>query len=50
MTELEYKVINKFVEDGTIKFFGRFVDDTLVLIKSKDTGFVHETLRNFGKS
>ena len=33
MAELEQKSIRKFVEDGTVKFYGRFVDDALVIIK-----------------
>ena len=33
MTELEEKVIKKFVDDGTVKFYGRHVDDTLSVIK-----------------
>lgn len=33
MTELEIQVISKLVSDNTIKFYIRYVDDTLVLIK-----------------
>ena len=36
--------------DGTIKFYGCFVDDTLVFIKPKEIGCVHQTLNNFDKS
>ena len=42
MTELEEKVIKKFVDDGTVKFYGRHVDDTLSVIKPKDTGRIHK--------
>ena len=36
MTELEEKVIRKFVEDGIIKLYGLYVDDTILVIKPKD--------------
>ena len=29
MTELEQKSIQKFVEDGTVRFYGCFVDDKI---------------------
>ena len=32
MVELEAKVIRPLIDDGTIKFYTRFVDDTLLLI------------------
>ena len=32
MTELENAVIKPLVDDGKIKFYGRYVDNTLVLI------------------
>lgn len=44
MTGLEEKLIKKFAEDGTIKFYGHFLDDTLVAIKSKDTVRVDQAL------
>ena len=47
MTELEQKSIRKFVEDGTIKFYGRFVDYTLVVIKPKDILHVYQAVNNF---
>ena len=50
MTELEKKVIKKFVDDGTIKFYGRYVDDALLVIKPKDTGRIHQALNKFGKN
>ena len=50
MTELEEKVIRKFVEDGIIKFYGRYVDDTILVIKPKDTGRVHLALNKFDKN
>ena len=50
MTELEEKVIRKFVEDGIIKFYGRYVDDTILVIKPKDIGRVHLALNKFDKN
>ena len=47
MTELEEKVIKKFVDDGTIKFYGRYVDDTLLVIKPKGIGHTHQALNKF---
>ena len=34
MTELEKHVVTKLFDDGIIKFYIRFVDDTLVLAKN----------------
>ena len=50
MTELEEKVIRKFVKDGVIKFYGRYVDDTILVIKPKDIGRVHLALNKFDKN
>ena len=49
MTELEEKVFKKFVDDGTIKFYGRYVDDTLLVMKPKDIGSIHQVLNKFEK-
>ena len=38
MTELEEKSIRKFVEDSTIKSYGYFVNDTLLVSKPKVIG------------
>ena len=35
MTELERKVIKQFIDDKTLMFYGRYVDDTLVVINLK---------------
>ena len=50
MTELEQKVIKTFVDDGTIIFYGRYVDDSLLVIKPKDIGRIHHTLNKFHKN
>ena len=45
MTELEKSVIQQFIE--VIKFYSRYVDDTLVLIKEEHVNVVHEALNRF---
>ena len=45
MTEFEEKVIQKFVDDHTIKFCGCYVDDTLLIMKPKDIGSIHQLLK-----
>uniref|UniRef100_A0A7M5XL39 Reverse transcriptase domain-containing protein n=1 Tax=Clytia hemisphaerica TaxID=252671 RepID=A0A7M5XL39_9CNID len=50
MTELEQKVITKLINDGTIKFYGRYVDDTLLVIKSSDLTKIHELMNAFDKN
>ena len=47
MTELEKSVVDKLVEDGTIKFYTRFVDDTLVLAKPCDFDRIQFKLNSF---
>ena len=49
MTELEQKVIKMFVDDGTIIFYERYVDDSLLVIKPKDIR-IHHTLNKFYKN
>ena len=36
MTELERLVVDKLIKDGLIKFYIRYVDDTLVLAKTEN--------------
>ena len=36
MTDLEEKVIKPLINDNTIKFYARYVDDTLLVIKRED--------------
>ena len=36
MVEFEAKVIRPLIDDGTIKFYTRFVDDTLLLLRQDD--------------
>jgi hypothetical protein len=44
MTELEKRVLPKLIAEGAIKFYIRYVDDTLVLIKEDK---VNEVLKRF---
>ena len=49
-TELERTVIEKLINDGTIKFYSRYVDDTLVLLKPEDIDRVHVALNCFDEN
>ena len=40
MTECEKVIVNKLIEDDIIKFYIRYVDDTLLVIKSADIPYV----------
>ena len=35
MTEVEKTIIKKFLDDRMLLFYGRYVDDTLVVIKTR---------------
>ena len=45
MTELEEQIIKPLLWNGTLKFYGRHLDDTLVLIKSDDIDKVLKQLK-----
>ena len=47
MTEVENVVIRPLIEQGLIKFYSRYVDDTLLLVKKTGLMFIHERLNNF---
>ena len=44
MTELKNKVIKPFMNDGGIKFYCRYVNDTLLVVKPQDVHRIHELL------
>ena len=46
MTELEHGVVDNLIQDGTIKFYARYVDDTLLLVKPEQ---VDEILAKFNR-
>ena len=50
MTELEQKVIKQFIDDKTLMFYGRYVDDTLAFIKPEDLNCIHNVLNNFDRN
>ena len=50
MVELEAKVIRPLIGDGSIKFYTRFVDDTLLLLRQEDIERVKTELERFYKN
>ena len=50
MTELEKTVVDNLVQTGVIKFYVRYVDDTLLLIKKNDIGIILQHFNNFDKN
>ena len=50
MTELEINIIKPLIVKGIIKFYCRYVDDTLVLLKPNDVDYVHKILNSFHKN
>ena len=47
MTELEQSLIPGLVNDGTVKFYTRFVDDTLLLAKPSDFDYILDLFNSF---
>ena len=50
MTEFERLVVDKLIKYGLIKFYIRYVDDTLVLTKAEDIGNIMKQFNSFDKS
>ena len=50
MTKLEEQLVTKIISDGTIKFYIRYVDDALVLLKRSDVNQVLNKLNSFHKN
>ncbi|XP_066910788.1 uncharacterized protein [Clytia hemisphaerica] len=50
MTELEEIVVKPLIDNGTLRFYGRYVDDTLVLVKPDDIDQIHTQLNGFDKN
>jgi len=50
LTELELSIVDKLSKDGVIKFYVRYVDDTLVLCKEQDFQYIQDRLNSFHKS
>ena len=50
MTELEWKVFKQFIDDKTLMFYRRYVDDNLAVIKPEDLNRVNNALNNFDRN
>ena len=50
MTELEKTVVQKLTASGMIKFYCRYVDDTLLLVKPADIPHIHNLFNKFDKN
>ena len=50
LTKFEKQIVEDLIEAGTIKFYRRYVDDTLVLIKTGDTPWVLKKFNSFDKN
>ena len=50
MTEFERLLVGKLIKDGLIKFYIRYVDDTLVLAKAEDIDNIMKQFNSFDKS
>ena len=50
LTELEWKVFKQFIDDKTLMFYCRYVDDNLVVIKPEDLNRVNNALNNFDRN
>ena len=47
MTECEKVIVDKLIEDGITKFYVRYVDDTLLVIKRRDISCVLNKFNSF---
>ena len=50
MTNIEKTIIKKFIDDKILLFYGRYVDDTLVVIRREHLRLVQDVLNNFDKN
>ena len=50
MIDLENKVIKPLMNVGTIKFYFRYIDDTLLIVKPQDLSRIHKLLNGFDKN
>ena len=50
MTEFEKVVVENLIKTGIVKFYARYVDDTLLVIKRKDIDFILQKFNSFDKS
>ena len=50
MTELERVIVEPLITSGKIKFYIRYVDDTLLLPKEEDIMFIFDKFNSFNKN
>ena len=50
MVDLEEKIIKPLINKNIIKFYSRYVDDTLVLIKPDNIAYVHNLINTYHKN
>ena len=50
MTELELKIVDRLIREGSIKFYCRYVDDTLLLVKPGDIDIIVSKFNGFDKN
>ena len=47
MTECKKVIVDKFMKEKVVIFYGRYVDDTLFITKKKDINYVFNQFNNF---
>ena len=47
MTELKGVITKPLIADDTVKFYSRFVDDTLLVMKPENFSYVHKVINKF---
>ena len=50
MTEMEKSIVKPLISHSTIKFYGRYVHDTLVPVQPDNIVRIHEAFNNFDKN
>ena len=50
MTEFEKVFVENLINTGTVKFYARYVDGTLLVIKRKDIDFILQKFNSFDES
>ena len=50
MTEMERCVVDELIDNGKIKFYSRYVDDTLLLVKPEDVDEILHKFNSFHRS
>ena len=50
MTELEKEVVDRLLQQGKLKFYARYVDDTLMMMKPEDVDAVLEEFNRYHPS